>query len=314
MESSVCAPWRVEESCRLLRSQNGNGGCSSFSVEVGVSEQQATISLEQAARGSVEIEVMVAGAEEGDEAIHGASLDPEEAWCADDHAQLEFHGRWERRVVPYGVDNDVGDWVERAVAVTSHEKAALVEGAELAGRQPGEGLEVEPMDGVQEHPPQAGTGVLVRDIAGERATRHGQLPRSQQGSAAVVHLRRRLAQKLLEVAEAGGGGAPAHLGEETDGLVEAAGDGEPEADEAVGVGVLGGERGAPKGHPKGLLDGGPGGPEPLHAAVHDDDAGGDEEVGAGQEQVAHGLAVGEVGEEAGEEGNHAVQRPALQLL
>ena len=114
MESSVCAPWRLE-SCQFLHSQNGNGGRSTFSIEIGISEQQATISLKQAARGSVEIEVMVAGAEEGDEAIHGASHNPEEAWCADDHAQLEFHGGWERCVVPYGVDSDVGNWVEWAI-------------------------------------------------------------------------------------------------------------------------------------------------------------------------------------------------------
>jgi hypothetical protein len=38
-------------SCWFLHSQNGDGSGSSFSIEVGISEQQAAIGLKQAAHG-----------------------------------------------------------------------------------------------------------------------------------------------------------------------------------------------------------------------------------------------------------------------
>jgi len=42
--------------------------------------------------------------------------------------------------------------------------------------------------------------------------------------------------------------------------------------------------------------------------------GGGEEVGVGEEQVAHGLPSGEVGEEVDQEGDEALERPPAQVL
>ena len=59
-----------------------------------------------------------------------------------DRVHLEFHGGWEHGVIPDGVDDDVGDRIERAVAVAGREQAAVEAGAELAGRQPGKHKQV----------------------------------------------------------------------------------------------------------------------------------------------------------------------------
>ena len=109
------------------------------------------ICLEQAANSLMEIDTMVTCAEEGDEAVQGAVLHPVENHCADD-IHLEFYGRWERCVIPDGVDDDVGDRIERAVAVASNEETAVEAGAQLTGRQPGDGLEVKPVDRVLKRP------------------------------------------------------------------------------------------------------------------------------------------------------------------
>ena len=84
---------------------------------------------------------MVTCAEEGDHAVQGAVFRPVEAERAD-RVHLEFHGGWERGVIPDGVDDDVGDRIERAVAVAGREQAAVEAGAELAGRQPGKHKQV----------------------------------------------------------------------------------------------------------------------------------------------------------------------------
>lgn len=67
---------------------------------------------------------MVLCAQEGDHAVQGAVLCPVEAVCADD-IQLEFYSRWERGVIPDGIDDDVRDRIERAVAVAALEQAAV---------------------------------------------------------------------------------------------------------------------------------------------------------------------------------------------
>jgi hypothetical protein len=81
----------------------------------------------------VEIDMMATCGDEGDEAVHGAVLHPLENVCADD-IHLEFYGRWEGCIIPDGVDDDVGDRIERAIAVTSNEQAAVEAGPQLTGR------------------------------------------------------------------------------------------------------------------------------------------------------------------------------------
>ena len=64
---------------------------------------------------------------------------------------------------------------------------------------------------------------------------------------------------------------------------------------------------------RGRRVGGEGEPR-LHAAVRHDEMGGGEEVGVGEEQVAHGLPSGEVGEEVDQEGDVALERPPAQVV
>jgi len=63
-----------------------------------------------------------------------------------------------------------------------------------------------------------------------------------------------------------------------------------------------------------LHDGWVGVVESLHADVGHNDDGGDDGIGVGEVQIAHGLALREIGEQASEEGHHAVKRPALQVF
>ena len=62
----------------------------------------------------MEIDVTIACAEEGGHAIQGAVLHPVEAPRAN-YTQLELMGPWECCVIPDGVDDDVGDRIQRAV-------------------------------------------------------------------------------------------------------------------------------------------------------------------------------------------------------
>ena len=147
---------------------------------------------------------MVTCAEEGDHAVQGAVLRPVEAERAD-RVHLEFHGGWERGVIPDGVDDDVGDRIERAVAVAGREQAAVEAGAELAGRQPGKCLEVKPMDRVLKRPLES-RAVKAWHAAGRRETRNHEGPCMPQAFTTVVGRLRRSVEQLGEVAEAGRGG------------------------------------------------------------------------------------------------------------
>ena len=71
--------------------------------------------------------------------------------------------------------------------MAGHEQAAVEAGAQLAGRQPSQGLQVEPVDNVLERPIQQ-AGVLERHLTGTKATKRRELPRPQQiiFAAAVV--------------------------------------------------------------------------------------------------------------------------------
>ena len=63
--------------------------------------------------------------------------------------------------------------------MAGHEQAAVEAGAQLAGRQPSQGLQVEPVDNVLERPIQQ-AGVLERHLTGTKATKRRELPCPQQ--------------------------------------------------------------------------------------------------------------------------------------
>ena len=107
---------------------------------------QVEIRVEQEPYGLIGIEIYVMGAEERDKSIQGSCFNPHQVQGAEDVELVQLTQWWECDFVPDGVDDDVGDRIERAVAMASLEHAPVVPRPQVAARHPGESLQVETMD------------------------------------------------------------------------------------------------------------------------------------------------------------------------
>lgn len=103
-----------------------------------------------AGRTELIIRLRAEGAQEGDKAMEGAGLGNGEALIAD-HVHLQLQRCRECRVIPDGVDEYVADRFERPVAVASLEESPVKAGAQESLGDPGDCLEVEPVDLIHEH-------------------------------------------------------------------------------------------------------------------------------------------------------------------
>ena len=136
----------------------------------------------------------------------------------------------------------------------------------------------------------------------------GKLPWPDEAAANAIDIWLLLGQCLEDVA----GGI-----EQGDGLlqgVEGGAQGQPNACELGGTRMLGCDHCALESEPEGAVGGRGAWAEALGAAVLDDDERGNEGVGFGEDKVPDGLPVGEVREEAGEEGDEAIEGALLHVL
>jgi hypothetical protein len=82
--------------------------------------------------------------------MEGTTFSAGEALVAD-HAHLKLMVWREHGVIPDGVENDVGDWIKRAITVASLQEAPVVAQLQAGRWEGGNCLEVETMDSIQKH-------------------------------------------------------------------------------------------------------------------------------------------------------------------
>jgi hypothetical protein len=81
-------------------------------------------------------EIWVTGAEARDKSVEGSGLDPHQTQGAN-RVQITFLDRWwEGTVIPDCVKDDVWDWVERPIAMTSLKQTAVEARLQLTGGAP----------------------------------------------------------------------------------------------------------------------------------------------------------------------------------
>ena len=121
----VCSSSR--SSIGLLDTGRRKPSSSAVTMEVGICDSEVSPGLQQIMHSSVNREGVVAGAQEGDEAVKGPDCNPQHGTGAD-HVHPRIFYRAGFAIPDTSIEEDVGDRVKRAeaVAIVQHSVEQVV--------------------------------------------------------------------------------------------------------------------------------------------------------------------------------------------